>query len=215
MKLYSVDASPFAARIRMQIAIKGLDITINNPPHPLRTEEFRAEFPLGKVPVLVAEDGVQIAESWAIAEFIEDRFPAPALRPADATDAARMRMMARFADLHLGPAVFPLFTAIMNPDAAGAAEAGCANTRAELDKLDRWLGQWPSLAERPADIGDLALVTHLYYARAMFEALDHDDPIPAFDRVAAWEQEIMAIAPVAAGIADLDAGFQAMRQRVS
>jgi glutathione S-transferase len=53
--------------------------------------------PNGVVPTLV-HDGVPIINSFCINEYIEDMFPEPALRPADARGRARMRYWAWTAD---------------------------------------------------------------------------------------------------------------------
>jgi glutathione S-transferase len=53
--------------------------------------------PNGVVPTLV-HDGVPIINSFCINEYIDDAFPRPALRPADARERARMRYWAWTAD---------------------------------------------------------------------------------------------------------------------
>ena len=51
MKLYSVDLSPYATRVRMAIHAKGLDIEIAPPPGgDLKSAEYLAVNPMGKVP---------------------------------------------------------------------------------------------------------------------------------------------------------------------
>ena len=52
MKLYSVDLSPYSARVRMQIYAKGItDIVFELPEH-WGMPKFRERFPIGRVPVL-------------------------------------------------------------------------------------------------------------------------------------------------------------------
>ena len=55
MKLYSSPFSPYAARVRAQIRLKNLPIAIEPPPGGLRTAEYRAVNPTGKVPALLLE----------------------------------------------------------------------------------------------------------------------------------------------------------------
>lgn len=213
MKLYSIDASPFAARIRMQIAMKDLDCEILPPPHALRTPEFHARFPLGKIPVLELDEGTQIEESWAIAEYLEDAFPSPAMRPSDPAGTARCRVRARIADLHLGPAIFPLF----GPALAGQTPPGLtdrvAAVSAECAKLDRWLESETSLPERSMDIGDLALVTHTFYVSAILGELGAGDPVQSHARLSAWSAAMMENRHVSAAIEALHEGFQGLISR--
>ena len=83
MKLYDVTLSPFAARCRVQIYAKGLDIARVDPPGGLGSDAYKRINPTGKVPALELEDGSVLPESSVIAEYLEDRVPEPSLRPAD------------------------------------------------------------------------------------------------------------------------------------
>jgi len=75
MLLRSAPASPFARKVRMAILHLGLadkvEITAadtSNPDDPLR-----ADNPLGKLPVLVTEDGTAIYDSRVILEYLDHR----------------------------------------------------------------------------------------------------------------------------------------------
>jgi glutathione S-transferase len=61
------------------------------------TPEFRALNPKAEVPVLV-HDGFVLPESTVIMEYIEDKFPEPALRPTSPEDRARMRLWTKWPD---------------------------------------------------------------------------------------------------------------------
>jgi glutathione S-transferase len=56
--------------------------------------------PLGKVPFARTEHGV-ICESEALMDYIETRWPTPALLPADPWQRAKVRELTIFLDLHL------------------------------------------------------------------------------------------------------------------
>lgn len=60
--------------------------------------EFLAKHPLGKVPYLETDDDGIIYDSTVINEYLEDRFPHNALKPADPGRLARMRMLENFGD---------------------------------------------------------------------------------------------------------------------
>lgn len=59
-----------------------------------------ADSPLGKIPYLVTEDGA-LCESQPILEYIEARWPEPALLPRDPYRAAKVRELVAFCDLHV------------------------------------------------------------------------------------------------------------------
>lgn len=56
--------------------------------------------PLGKVPYLETEHGF-VCESQVILDYIEARFPSPALIPADRWQAAKVHELIAFCDLHV------------------------------------------------------------------------------------------------------------------
>ncbi len=61
----------------------------------------RAASPLAKIPFVRLEDGRTLCESSVIVEWIEATHPQPALLPADAYEAAKVRELATFVDWHL------------------------------------------------------------------------------------------------------------------
>jgi glutathione S-transferase len=63
-------------------------------------EEALAASPLGKIPFIRTDDG-PLAESQAILEYLEAKWPQPALLPADAYAAAKVRELIAFVDLHV------------------------------------------------------------------------------------------------------------------
>jgi glutathione S-transferase len=72
MKLYNLDLSPFAARCRIQIHAKGLEIPSEEPPGGLSSDEYKKINPTGKVPELELDDGTVLSESAVICEYLED-----------------------------------------------------------------------------------------------------------------------------------------------
>lgn len=95
MKLYGYYRSSASYRIRILLNTKGLDwdyVAVNLLEGEQKKEEFRAINPLGLVPVLDTGSAV-LAQSPAIAEYLEEQYPEPALLPADPIDRARVREM--------------------------------------------------------------------------------------------------------------------------
>jgi len=98
MKLYTYFRSSASFRVRIALALKGLDYEYV-PVHLLREggQQFAVGFtamnPAALVPVL-DDDGVVLTQSLAIIEYLEETWPQPALLPADAVDRARVRALA-------------------------------------------------------------------------------------------------------------------------
>ena len=155
MKLYSHDMSPFAARVRLAIYAKGLDVEVISPPAGgLKSPEYLAINPIGKLPALVLDCGQVIAESDTILEYLEDAFPQSPLRPVDHKETARQRLIARVGDLYVAAPMSVLFKHI-NPRARDEAvvEQEFSKLEAGLDHLDTHL-----CGLEPAAAGALRLV---------------------------------------------------------
>lgn len=209
MKLYNLPHSPYAARVRMQIRLQNLPVEISPPPVPLRTEAFMERFPLGKVPVLALDSGETIAESWAIMEYLAEVAAEGemTLVPADALGRAQMRMLGRYADLHLAVnALFPLFRAAMGDagDAAGAAQG----LRAELAKGERLLASFGD-GERLLNLGDIALAPTILYLHELAPLVGIADPLAEFPRLADWWRWVNGFAPVREVLQDVRIAYHA------
>jgi glutathione S-transferase len=110
---HSVD-STCAQKVRLVLAEKRLEweeIRFNLR----RGDQFAPEYlqlnPKAVVPTLVHEGRV-VRESTVINEYIEDQFPHPPLRPRDAYDRARMRLLVKIIDDEVHPAIGVLSYAI-------------------------------------------------------------------------------------------------------
>ena len=95
MKLYGYYRSSASYRIRIILQTKGIGWeyrTILLSEGEQSSESFKAVNPMGLVPVLDTGEAV-LAQSPAIAEFLEEQHPEPALLPADPLGRARVREM--------------------------------------------------------------------------------------------------------------------------
>jgi maleylpyruvate isomerase len=108
--LYSYWRSSSAWRVRIGLHLKG--IAYDYRAVDLRegaqfADAHRARNPLGQIPVLeVGGDGGPVrhlAQSMAILEFLEERFPSSPLLPADAYGRARVRMVAEIVNSGIQP----------------------------------------------------------------------------------------------------------------
>jgi len=99
LTLYDAARCPYCARVRITLAEKEIEyetveIDLRNRPAWLYEKN-----PLGKVPV-IEEDAFVLPESAVIMEYLDERYPEPALLPADpaARGLARLQVW-RFDDL--------------------------------------------------------------------------------------------------------------------
>jgi maleylacetoacetate isomerase len=99
MKLYSYWRSSAAYRVRIALGLKSLPyeyvaVDLLRDGGDQRRAEYLRLNPGGRVPTLVV-DGQAIVQSMAILEWLDERFPAIPLLPADAFQRARVRGLAQ------------------------------------------------------------------------------------------------------------------------
>ncbi len=117
MLLYNA-ARPNPRSVRMFLIEKGLtipmrDLDVNGGEN--RRPPYTGRNPAGQVPALELDDGRCLAETGAIFQYLEEKFPAPPLIGTTAEDRAESRMWQRrvelgitehlYAAFHYGPAV--------------------------------------------------------------------------------------------------------------
>ena len=152
--LYDADRCPYCARVRIVLAEKGVEYETVEVDLDDRPAWIYEKNPLGRVPVL-EEDAFVLPESAVIDEYLEERYPDPALWPADAAERAFGRLLVfRFDQLSK-----PYYALRRGDD--GAAE----RLDAELAKLNAALAARPFLSGREFGLADVAYVPWLLRAR--------------------------------------------------
>ena len=109
MKLYHTPISLNSRRVWVALIEKNLDfelVEIHLDGDHLEPE-FVAMNPFHRVPVLV-DDGFTVFESLAILDYLEAKYPEPAMLPKDPKDLAVVKMVELVTVNELGPALYPL-----------------------------------------------------------------------------------------------------------
>jgi len=86
MILRSSPSSPFGRKVRIAIALLGFDGDVKIEPADTTdsNDSVRAQNPLGKIPVLLAEDGVAYYDSRVILDYLDDRAGGGKIVPREA-----------------------------------------------------------------------------------------------------------------------------------
>jgi glutathione S-transferase len=141
--LYTADRCPYAARVRIVLAEKGLayeavEIDLDDRPAWLFDKN-----PAGRVPVYEEDDGLVLPESYVIMEYLEERYPEPALWPADAAERALGRLWLERFDDRLGDAYY----AVRRGESREALDAKLAELERALDAQRHLSGRDYGLAD--------------------------------------------------------------------
>lgn len=113
MKLYDLNASPNARRVRIFIAEKSVEIPMEEVDLASgynKTPEYLGKNLMGRMPVLELDDGTCIAESHAICRYLEEEYPEPPLLGKTQIERAQVEMWNRRMELELLIPLINIFT---------------------------------------------------------------------------------------------------------
>ncbi|WP_291854325.1 maleylacetoacetate isomerase [Bradyrhizobium sp.] len=97
MKFFSFWRSLASFRLRIALNLKDLPVEVvfvDIDANAHREPAYRAVNPQMALPALVTDDGVTLFQSLAILEYLDEKYPAPPLLPADPAGRARVRALA-------------------------------------------------------------------------------------------------------------------------
>jgi maleylpyruvate isomerase len=97
MRLYTYFQSSGAYRVRIALALKGLNANysfVNLTKGEQQSAEYTALNPQGLVPSFIDDNGNLLTQSLAIIEYLEERFPEPPLLPQSPVERAQVRAIA-------------------------------------------------------------------------------------------------------------------------
>ena len=203
MKIYSGPLSMFGAKAEIAAHEKGIVFELEMVPFDMRRlyepkhpEVLRIN-PKRQVPVLIDGD-VEIFDSTQIFEYLEDRWPVPALWPATPPDRARARLLELKSDEVFFPHVIRLMGLQDQPDHPdrGPARAGIEGYYGAMDEL---------LTGRAYLAGPYSYADIAFYMAQFFAARMGVPMTSALPRLSAWRVRVgehPAVARVTGAMSD-------------
>jgi glutathione S-transferase len=210
--LYEHPLSPYAQKVKIALAEKGIPFTTRLPEAfgsgAVRDEAFKLDNPRHEVPVLVDGD-FHVFDSTVILEYLEDKWPEPPLLPRDPAERARLRMLEDVMDTHYEAINWGLLEIDGFKRASGALrEEMLARAARQCAALQAWLegalGEREWFGGTRFGWGDAAVVPHLNTSAARGQA-----PPPG-GRLADWLRRANERPSVAACVASVRATVAAM-----
>jgi glutathione S-transferase len=96
-RLFHVPLSPFCRKVRLMMGEKRLEVELVEERYWEQDPDFLRRNPAAKVPVLKM-DGKMMADSNAICEYLEEKYPEPALMPRDPDGRYEVRRLVAWFD---------------------------------------------------------------------------------------------------------------------
>lgn len=208
MKLYGTAASPFVARVRVQIYKKKLPVDIVPPPGGIASEEYLQITPVGKIPALDLGDLV-IVESEVIQEYFEDKFPNHSLRGDTPEETARIRMLSRITDHYLVPCLQPFRASSKGVNISREElDNGIENVRKVFAMLEKFMGEGQFAVSDKLSLADCALAPVCFYFNHFSGVSGLELDTTPFPRFSAWEDNVKKDIDVARVLAEIEATIQ-------
>lgn len=186
MKLFGYWRSSATYRVRIALALKGLDYDyapVNLLKGEQKSDEYLAKNPHGLVPALETHDGAILTQSLAILEYLEEAHPEPSILPKDAVARARSRAIAETLACEAQPFMnLRIQTYLKN-------EGGFDDAA-----MKAWLARWPGGAMAAAEtlvweaggdycVGDEPTIADCCLVPQMFAAQRFGVDVAGFERL--------------------------------
>ncbi len=192
VKLYTWWRSQASFRVRIALLLKGLEaqmIFVDLLQGHQFAESYRHLNPEMVLPTLIDGDGPPLVQSLAILEYLDERYPEPALLPKDARARAHVRALAQSVAVDAHPFVVPRVRKYLEQD-LGVDES----------RRMKWISHWlesgtrvleEQLARDPRTgrfcygdaptIADICLVPHITSAKMLYDC--NLSPYPTVRRI--------------------------------
>ena len=142
MKLLGTPSSPYTRKVRVVLAEKRIDYEfVVDSPSDAATQ-VPLYNPLGKVPVLITDDGTNIFDSRVIVEYLDSASPVTKLIPEDIRQRIQVRRWEALAD-----GCTDAIVALVGEKRRSAAQQLARNIARQQGKIDR------ALATMAEDLG--------------------------------------------------------------
>jgi len=174
MKLIGSLASPFARKVRIVLAEKKIDYEFElDDPWKVDAKTPKHN-PLGKVPVLVLDDGTALYDSRVIVEFLDNASPLAKLLPAENRERIEVRRWEALADGVLDAGALARRENQRDAKTKSAAwiDRQMDKVRAGLAAMDAQLGDRPWCTGNAYTLADVAVGACLGWLEFRYPKLD-------------------------------------------
>lgn len=199
MKLYVSRYAPNPRRVAIFAAEKGIEletVVVDMFNGELRSDEFLAKNPLGRVPVLELDDGRALSETRAICTYLEGLRPEPNLMGEGFDERAFIEMADRQVEHHFFLLIanwvrhlHPALAALEQPQFEEFGKSQGEKARKAAAWLDGVLAKQPYVAGQRYTVADITAFCGLEFARGMMKLNAGEEGLPYLQE---WRDRIAA-----------------------
>lgn len=175
MKLIGSDGSPYVRKVRVVLAEKKIECRYEREDVWSAGTAIGQANPLGKVPVLITDDGAAVFDSRVIVEYLDTLTPVHRLIPPQGRSRVEVRCWEALCDGLLDAAILARLEN-NRPDPAQRSPTWVARQMGKIDatleSMSSGLGDKPFCSEGKYSLADVAMGCALGYLDFRFPALD-------------------------------------------
>ena len=174
MKLISATPSPYARKVRIALAEKGVPFELHTEVPWNDDTSLPQHNPLEKLPVLILDDGTALYESSFILEWIERKHPEPPLLPSDDDGILAHKQVDALAT-GTCDALLLVFFERMRPEAHRSQPwmaRQMRKVRGGVAEIARRVGDQANIVRDRFGLGDISAGSVLGYMEVRFPELD-------------------------------------------
>jgi glutathione S-transferase len=166
IKLYEHPFSPYVQKVKIAMYEKNIPFEAEIPnAFSGAPTDFGKSNPRLEVPALI-DDGLAIFDSTVILEYLEDKWPKPAMLPASPRDRARVRMIEELCDtyyeaINWGLMEVQAWQRVTGDAAAAMTKRAQAQTTGMYQRLERELGNASYFNGADFGWGDLSVFPYV------------------------------------------------------
>ncbi|WP_051326616.1 glutathione S-transferase family protein [Aliagarivorans taiwanensis] len=185
LKVVSFTICPFVQRITALLEAKGLDYEVEYINLSEKPQWFLDVSPNGQVPLLITEQGTALFESDAIAEYLEEAYPA--LQPELSAEQKALNR----AWSYLGTKQYLLQCSAQSSQDATTLRERSAKLASAFAKVEKVLGNHRFFNSEQLSMVDIAWLPVLHRAEIIRQRSGYEF-LAGFPKVKAWQQALLA-----------------------
>jgi glutathione S-transferase len=160
-------ASPFGRKARIAVSVLGLDDKVKVEPATTQDESVRQQNPLGKVPVLVLDDGSAIYDSPVILEYLDHLAGGGKILPKDFDARLAALKLQALADGLMDASILIVYEGRYRP-AEKHEQKWLELQQGKIDRALAALEASPPGLDTPPTVGQITLACALGYREFRF-----------------------------------------------
>ena len=178
LKFYNIPVSSYGCKIRVLLAHKRIQHETILPPDGYGSSAYRKIIPAGTVPA-IDHGGFRLADSEAIAEYLDELITDPPMLPQNIMERAQAREISRFHDTRLEPLLRAYFGQVSptTRDKTFVSE-NAKLLQQRLEQLEQMVSPKPLLFGTMLTIADCSFVASFAILRLLQEIIDFDLSVP-------------------------------------